>query len=90
MRSRPSSRLRTISFVVTKRFRNEPSSDGSTKKSARGRLAVTRDGYGALRLIEQATPADEAASELQHVWADGEFVRTQTFAEVREVLAAAK
>ena len=34
MRSRPSSRLRTISFVVTKRFRNEPSSDGSTKNSA--------------------------------------------------------
>ena len=71
-------------------LQKDPVTDGGTKKSARGRLAVTRDGYGALRLIEQATPADEAASELQPVWADGEFVRTQTFAEVREVLAAAK
>ena len=71
-------------------LQKDPITDGGTKKSARGRLAVTRDGYGALRLLEQATAADEAASELQPVWADGRFVRTQTFAEVREVLAAAK
>lgn len=70
-------------------LQKDPITDGGTKKSARGRLAVTRDARGELQLIEQASQADEAASLMQPVWADGEFVRTQTFAEVREVMGAA-
>lgn len=71
-------------------LQKDPITDNGTKKSARGRLAVTRDAQGELQLIERATPADEAASEMQPVWTDGEFVRQQTFAEVREVLGASK
>lgn len=71
-------------------LQKDPVTDSGTKRSARGRLAVTRDEQGELRLVEQATPADEAASEMQPVWTDGEFVRKQTFAEVREVMGAAK
>lgn len=69
-------------------FKN-PVTDDGTKKSATGRLAVLRDAKGKLYLQQKATPEQEAASELKTVWKNGEFVRKQTFAEVREVLAAA-
>ena len=69
-------------------FKN-PVTDDGTKKSATGRLAVLRDAEGKLYLQQKATPEQEAASELKTVWKNGEFVRKQTFAEVREVLAAA-
>jgi nicotinamide phosphoribosyltransferase len=69
-------------------FKN-PVTDDGTKKSATGRLAVLRDEDGKLYLQQKATPEQEAASVLQTVWKDGAFVRKQTFAEVREVLAAA-
>lgn len=69
-------------------FKN-PVTDDGTKKSATGRLAVLRDADGKLYLQQKATPEQEAASELQTVWKNGKFVRKQTFAEVREVLAAA-
>ena len=69
-------------------FKN-PVTDDGTKKSATGRLAVLRDANGELYLQQKATPEQEAASELQTVWKNGQFVRKQTFAEVREVLAAA-
>lgn len=65
----------------------DPVTDDGLKKSAKGRLAVHRDEAGELYLIEQATPEQEAASELKTVWKDGEFVRRQTFADVRETLA---
>lgn len=68
-------------------LQKDPITDDGLKKSAKGRLAVQRDEAGELYLIEQATPEQEAASELKTVWKDGEFVRHQTFAEVREVLA---
>ena len=71
-------------------LQKDPVTDGGTKKSARGRLAVTRDADDRLMLIEQATPEQEAASELQEVWADGAFVRRQTFPEVRAVLGAGR
>ena len=61
--------------------------DSGTKKSATGRLAVVRDADARMRLIERATPAEEAESLLQTVWEDGAFVRRQTFPEVRAVLA---
>lgn len=69
-------------------FKN-PVTDDGTKKSATGRLAVLRDAEGNLYLQQKATPEQEAASELKTVWKNGQFVRKQTFAEVREVLAAA-
>jgi len=64
----------------------DPVTDDGTKKSATGRLAVERN-EGGLRLIQKATPQQEADSELKVVWRNGEFVRHQTFAEVRETLA---
>lgn len=68
-------------------LQKDPVTDNGLKKSAKGRLAVHRDEAGELYLIEQATPEQEAASELKTVWKDGEFVRRQTFADVRETLA---
>lgn len=68
-------------------IRKDPVTDSGTKKSATGRLAVVTDADGHLRLIERATPAEEAESLLQPVWEDGAFVRRQTFPEVRSVLA---
>ena len=68
-------------------LQKDPVTDNGLKKSAKGRLAVHRDESGELYLIEQATPEQEAASELKTVWKDGEFVRRQTFAEVQETLA---
>lgn len=64
----------------------DPVTDDGLKKSAKGRLAVQYDTAGELFLIDQATPEQEAASELKLVWKDGEFVRHQTFGEVQEVL----
>jgi len=63
----------------------DPKTDDGTKRSAKGRLSLLPDGDG-MRMVEEATPEDEAASLLQPVWCDGEFVRTQTFADVRKVL----
>ncbi|MCQ1986621.1 nicotinate phosphoribosyltransferase [Arthrobacter sp. zg-Y844] len=57
-----------------------------SKRSATGRLAVTRNDDGELVLIEKATPEQEAASLLQPVWANGGFLRRQSFADVRAVL----
>lgn len=64
----------------------DPATDSGTKKSARGRLAVLRDENDELYLVERATPEQEAKSLLVPVWEDGQFVRTQSFAEVRETL----
>lgn len=61
----------------------DPVTDSGTKRSATGRLAVRRGEDGRLALIERATPAQEAASELQVVWEDGAAVRRQSFADVR-------
>lgn len=67
-------------------LQKDPITDSGMKKSARGRLAVFPDEHGELYLVEQATAEQEAASALQPVWADGVFIKKQTFAEVREVL----
>ncbi len=71
-------------------LQKDPVTDSGTKKSAKGRLAVIKNAEGELELIQQATPEQEAASELKVVWRDGEFIRKQTFPEVRAVLAAQK
>lgn len=64
----------------------DPATDNGTKKSATGRLAVFRNDDGELYLVEKATPEQEAASLLQPVWANGQFIRRQSFADVRAVL----
>lgn len=69
-------------------IQKNPVTDSGTKKSATGRLAVTRDDGGELVLIQRATAEQESASVLQPVWENGRFLRTQTFAEVRATLRA--
>lgn len=57
---------------------------GHSKKSAAGRLAVHRDENNELILIQHATPEQEATSELQTVWKDGQWtVEKQSFADIR-------
>lgn len=68
-------------------IRKDPVTDSGTKKSATGRLAVVRDPEGQMRLIERATPAEEAESLLQPIWEDGVFLRRQSFPEIRAVLS---
>lgn len=68
----------------------DPVTDNGTKRSSTGRLAVFRNDDGELELIERATPEQEDASLLQTIWEDGEFRRRQSFADVRETLAAAR
>ncbi|MEV5068961.1 nicotinate phosphoribosyltransferase [Microbacterium sp. LMI12-1-1.1] len=70
-------------------IQKNPVTDSGLKKSATGRLAVLRDGHtGELVLRQQASPLEELNSELQPVWEDGEFLRYQSFADVRAVLAS--
>jgi nicotinic acid phosphoribosyltransferase len=64
----------------------DPVTDNGTKKSATGRLAVLRNEEGELYRVEKATPEQEAASLLEPVWANGQFIRRQSLADVRAVL----
>lgn len=59
---------------------------GSGKKSAIGRLAVLRDENNEMCLVQEATPEQEAASELQPVWENGVWLRKQSLADVRATL----
>ncbi|MDG3009239.1 nicotinate phosphoribosyltransferase [Rhodococcus sp. D2-41] len=68
-------------------LRKDPVTDNGTKRSATGRLAVASGPDGELTLIEQASAEQERASLLRPVWEDGKPVRTQSFADVRRVLA---
>lgn len=61
----------------------DPITDDGVKKSAKGRLAVAMGDDGDLRLIEQATPDQEAASLLRPVWENGQFLVRETFDEIR-------
>lgn len=61
----------------------KPVTDNGMKNSAKGRLAVLRDANGELTLVNQATPEQEAQSELRPVWRNGEFVVTENFATIR-------
>lgn len=66
----------------------DPITDSGEKRSARGRLAVLEgrsflpSGLG-LECVEQATPEQEAQSQLELVWRDGIWHRYHTFEEVR-------
>lgn len=64
----------------------DPVTDNGTKKSATGRLAVLRNEEGELYRVEKATPEQEAMSLLEPVWANGQFIRRQSLADVRAVL----
>lgn len=64
----------------------DPVTDSGMKKSATGRLAVLRDEQGELYLVERADAKAQAASLLEPVWKDGEFLKTQSFKGVRNVL----
>lgn len=64
----------------------DPITDDGGKKSATGRLAVDSDENGELRLIERATPEQEAASLLRPVWENGRFLYRQTFTDIRNRL----
>jgi len=64
----------------------DPVTDSGMKKSATGRLAVKRDDQGELYLVERASVQDEAESLLEPVWKDGEFLKIQSFKDVRTVL----
>lgn len=66
----------------------DPITDNGTKKSAKGRLAVV-DGEGGLYLVQGEGVKNVNGyghNLLKPVWADGEFVRKQSYAEVRAVL----
>jgi len=68
----------------------DPVTDNGTKKSAKGRLAVVRNTEGELVLLDEeagATAENTPFNELKTVWRNGEFLRYQSFAEVRNVLA---
>lgn len=69
----------------------DPITDNGTKKSAKGRVAVTTDHYGTLVLEDGSYGAyleEMGESLLQPVWQDGKFLRHQSFADVRSVLAS--
>ncbi|UCZ62042.1 nicotinate phosphoribosyltransferase [Mycolicibacterium phocaicum] len=53
------------------------------KRSARGRLAVVRDGRGGLTLVQGAAGAVETTDAMRTVFEDGVIVNPVTFAEVR-------
>ncbi len=61
----------------------KPITGNGMKNSAKGRLAVTRDADGALRLISQATPQQQSDSLLRPTWRDGSFLIRDTFQDIR-------
>lgn len=67
-------------------LQKDPITDSGLKKSAKGLLAVVKDEDGELTLVQQATAEEMERSELKTIWKDGEFVKFQSFAEVRETL----
>lgn len=60
-----------------------PKTGNGMKNSAKGRLAVLRDGAGELSLVNQATAQQEADSLLRPVWRDGQFLIREDFATIR-------
>lgn len=65
----------------------DPITDDGTKRSATGRLAVLGGGNEEFYLVENANAEAEEQSALQPVWRDGQFLRHQSFSDVRAVLA---
>lgn len=63
----------------------QPITDDGMKNSAKGRLSVIKGPDGRLSLINEATPEQEAKSELTTVWKDGEWFRKQNLEEIRRI-----
>ena len=61
----------------------DPATDGGTKTSARGLLAVDRDASGALRLDEQTTWERVRNCAFEPVFRDGDLLRNETLADIR-------
>ena len=61
----------------------KPITDDGAKNSAKGRLAVLRDGEGKLCLVNQATHEQEARSSLRPVWRDGSFIVQENYQAIR-------
>lgn len=59
---------------------------GSNKRSARGKLAVVKNGNDKLELIENVTDDSILKDELSIVWKDGLFFKRFSFKEVRDNL----
>lgn len=68
----------------------DPATDSGTKKSARGRIGVRVNEAGVYELVDSTSKFDIDDFEqsrddmLEDVWEDGKFVKTSTFAEIRE------
>ena len=61
----------------------KPATDDGMKNSAKGRLAVLRNGAGKLCLVNQATQEQEARSSLRTVWRDGSFIIQEDYKTIR-------
>lgn len=73
-----------------KEIYKDPITDNGTKKSARGRIAVVlgEDGQLALRDGDEGAKLEGTPDDLLHtLWEDGEFVSTQTYSDVRSIVA---
>ncbi len=66
----------------------KPVTGNGMKNSAKGRLAVARDGSGALSLVNQATQQQEDDSLLRPVWRDGKFLIRESFDSIRSRVRA--
>jgi nicotinamide phosphoribosyltransferase len=61
----------------------KPKTDDGMKNSAKGRLAVHMENGVGLFLVDQASEQEEAESWLTPVWKDGQFLRTDSFEQIR-------
>jgi len=68
---------------VGRNIQKDPEDDDGTKKSATGRLAVAHEANGNLYLIQGATDDQIKNSVIQPVFRDGEFLKKQSFADIR-------
>ena len=77
-------------FVIVndeeRNIQKNPETDDGTKKSATGRLAVHRWANGNLFLVQEASDEDIRISQIQPVWENGEFLKKQSFENVRATL----
>lgn len=88
-------------FIESREIFKNPKTDDGGKRSAKGLLSVMRQVGGIIRddkgneiiipdtlvMFDQCTWEQEAHSLLETVFEDGRLVRTQTLAEIREILA---
>ena len=88
--------MKATSVVVNGQQRpifKQPVTDDGTKHSAVGRLAVLpginlQTGAPDLVLVNNASPEEEAASLLEPVWRNGQFIKGYSFEGVRNTLTS--